>query len=330
MTTTAPAYLLLQSPRGSSRFPLVDCDNWAIGRGRENTIPLPDHCASRNHAMIQLIAGYKYYIFDLGSRNGTYVNGKRITLPCLLKSGDQISLGETILEFHAAETPNPRFQDESTELRLQKRRLITSLVVGIRNYNLISQQMEEKKLADLASKWFRQATEIMTAHGSLVDQYVGNALLCLWIHQADAEIQQVAITEILAAFQTLQALKEMSESLNSDYQLPFTLNLGGAINTGYAYVDQSEEENERVYPSFQVIGDGISKTFALETAIQEMGLDIALGEKTHGLTPYAGVLLPFKQYFLNVAGYEQPLLTYGGSFLGITQFLEKVSVVFSE
>jgi adenylate cyclase len=330
MTTTASAYLLLQSSRGSSRFPLADTDNWTIGRGRDNTIPLFDHCASRSHAMIQLIGGGKYYIFDLGSRNGTYVNGRRITLPCQLNDGAYISIGETILEFHAVAPLKPNFQEESTTARLRKRRLITSLVVNIRNYSLIRQQINEKILSEVVSKWFRQATEIMTAHGSLVDQYVGEGLLCLWIHQADAEIRQMAITEILAAFQTLQALQDMSESLNRELQLPSALRIGAAVNTGYAYVDESEEQSEGNYPLFQVIEDGISKTFALETAIREVGLDIALGEKAYGLTPYSGVLLPFKQYFLNVSGYEQPLLTYGGSFLGMVQFLEKVSVVFSE
>jgi len=330
MTATAPAYLLLQNPHGSSRFPLVDCDRWAVGRGGENDIALVDHCASRKHAMIQLIAGWKFYIFDLGSRNGTYVNGRRITLPCLLNSGDRISIGETILEFHAADRPNPKFPDETTAVRLQKRRLITSLVVDIRNYTMLSQQVNEKLLAAVTGKWFCQATEIMTAHGSLVAQYVGDALLSLWIHQADAEIKQVAITEILAAFQALQALQEMIESLNQEYQLPFTLRIGAALNTGYAYVDQAETPAVGDYPLFQVIGDAISKTFALESAICEVGLDIGLGETTHSLTPYSGVLLPFKQYFLNVVGYEQPLLTYGGSFLGVTQFLEKVSIVFSE
>ena len=327
MTSPPSAYLVLQSPRGSSRFPLVDSDSWAIGRGRENTIPLFDHCVSRNHAMIQLIGGCKYYLLDLGSRNGTYVNGKRIKLPCLLNNGDYISLGETTIEFHSTISPQSQFHNESTEIRQQRRRLITSLVADIRNYSLLSQQVNEKLLSEIISKWFRQATEIMTAHGSLVDQYIGDALLCLWIHDADAEIQQVAITEILAAFQTVQALHELSESLNQKYQLPLGWRIGAAINTGCAYVEDSADGD---YPTFHVIGDGISKTFALESAIREVGLDMAVGEVSHGRTPYAGVLLPFKQYFLNIAGYEQPLLTYGGTFEGVKQFLDKVSIVFAK
>ncbi len=325
MSTAPPAYLILQHPRGSSQFPLVDSHNWLIGRSKENSIPLFDHCVSRRHAMIQLIGGCKYYIFDLGSRNGTYINGKRVQLPHLLCNGDHITLGETTIEFRIAPPPQSQFQQDNTEIRLQKRRLITSLVVDIRNYNLLSQQVDGKLLAEVISKWFHQATEIMTAYGSLVDQYVGDALLCLWIHQADAEIQKVAITEILAAFQTAQALHDLSESFNQEYQLPLGWRIGAAINTGCAYVQQSAG-----YPLFQVIDDGISKTFALELAIREVGLDMAVGDVSHGRTPYAGVLLPFKQYFLNVVGYEQPVLTYGGTFEGVKQFLQKVSLVFAE
>ncbi len=330
MSTAPPAYLILQHPRGSSQFPLVDSHNWLIGRSKENSIPLFDHCVSRRHAMIQLISGCKYYIFDLGSRNGTYVNGKRIQLPQLLCNGDHITLGESTIEFRLAPPPQPQFEQDNTEIRQQKRRLITSLVVDIRNYNLLSQQVDGKLLAEVISKWFCQATEIMTAHGSLVDQYVGDALLSLWIHQADAEIQKVAITEILAAFQTAQALYDLSESLNQEYQLPLGWRIGAAINTGCAYVQQETESETTSYPLFQVIGDSISKTFALELAIREVGLDMAVGDVSHGRTPYAGVLLPFKQYFLNVAGYNEPLLTYGGTFEGVKQFLQKVSLVFTE
>ena len=60
-------------------------------------IVIPDDAASRHHAAI----GYKggaFMLFDLGSSNGTFVNGKRVT-ECRLEHGSEIGVGETVLTF---------------------------------------------------------------------------------------------------------------------------------------------------------------------------------------------------------------------------------------
>jgi adenylate cyclase len=327
MTSLPPAYLSLQSNRGTSRLPLVDAQTWQIGRGRENAIPLFDHCASRHHAQIMLVGGCKYYILDLGSRNGTYVNGRRISTPLLLKPHDRISIGETIMEFSAEPPQRNDLSTEATEIRLQKRRLITVLVVDIRNYSKLAQQTNERLMSEVMARWFTKTIAIMEKYSSHVDELIGDAFIALWIHNADADIQQVAINEILTAFRTLQDLHTLSMELNSQFQLSLPLYIGAGINTGYALVD---EEQAGTYPSFQVIADAITKAIALEIACRELALDIAIAETTHRRTPYANVLLPFKQYFVNLANTSEPTLTYAGTFEAISQFLEKVSFVFAE
>jgi len=55
-----------------------------------------DQEISREHARVVRREGY-YWIEDLGSANGTYVNGLRIFSPQVLRPGDQIQLGRTML-----------------------------------------------------------------------------------------------------------------------------------------------------------------------------------------------------------------------------------------
>ena len=64
--------------------------------GREGEILLSDEQVSRRHAAIRVIDG-RVEIEDLGSANGTEVNGERITRPTTLSHGDTITLGDTEL-----------------------------------------------------------------------------------------------------------------------------------------------------------------------------------------------------------------------------------------
>ncbi|HFD38412.1 MAG TPA: FHA domain-containing protein, partial [Anaerolineae bacterium] len=76
-------------------FP-VDRPVVVIGRGSGSDIILQDSQASRKHAEISQ-QGDQYYIRDLGSTNGTYVNGQRITGSHPLRPGDSIQIGDTVL-----------------------------------------------------------------------------------------------------------------------------------------------------------------------------------------------------------------------------------------
>ena len=74
----------------------------AIGRSRDAAIPLLDEKVSRVHAAIRLSEG-TFYLRDLSSRNGTFVNGNRIGAEAVaLKSGDRIQIGTTVFAIEDA------------------------------------------------------------------------------------------------------------------------------------------------------------------------------------------------------------------------------------
>jgi hypothetical protein len=66
----------------------------SIGRHGDNQIILPDGQVSRHHAEI-VMQGGRWLITDLGSANGTYVNGERLTGPRVLNHGDLVRVGQT-------------------------------------------------------------------------------------------------------------------------------------------------------------------------------------------------------------------------------------------
>jgi sigma-B regulation protein RsbU (phosphoserine phosphatase) len=69
-----------------------------IGRSPSNALPLEDACCSAVHASI-FPKGRGYAIKDLGSKNGTSVNGRRVTTETELKKGDRIRVGDTNIRF---------------------------------------------------------------------------------------------------------------------------------------------------------------------------------------------------------------------------------------
>ena len=79
-------------------------DSSVLGRGATATVRLQDREVSRKHSRIDCVDGH-YVLSDLGSSNGTYLNGQRIAGPAPLKDGDEIVVGVTRLEFRMGRVP---------------------------------------------------------------------------------------------------------------------------------------------------------------------------------------------------------------------------------
>ena len=88
-------FVMRSGPTPGVTFPL-EGDQLVIGRDAANSIAINDAEISRKHSRLSFQGG-KYVIEDLGSTNGTFVNGQRLAGPVVLKPGDVVSLGEQIV-----------------------------------------------------------------------------------------------------------------------------------------------------------------------------------------------------------------------------------------
>ena len=86
----------------------VDAKGLRLGRGKHNDIVLPDHFASIEHAVFRLQKGHTI-VEDLGSTNGTWVNGEQIHSPVQMMVGDYVKIGSITFQYS-------RWQNESTKL----------------------------------------------------------------------------------------------------------------------------------------------------------------------------------------------------------------------
>ncbi|MDY7014619.1 MAG: adenylate/guanylate cyclase domain-containing protein, partial [Cyanobacteriota bacterium] len=204
---------------------------------------------------------------------------------------------------------------ETPTSALHVRRLVSVMVVDIRNFTKLTQQLDEKILSVAIGNWFRQAGTIIRDAGSWVDKYIGDAVMALWFHGET----EVAEREILQIFQAVSDLRKMSADLKNQYPLPFPLHIGAGINTGYAMVGNTGSGDR---PDYTAIGDTVNAAFRLESCTKEVGADIALGRSTYtylaGIEP---IQKRFKPVKVNLKGYEEPVETYISTFEELDQFL---------
>ncbi len=90
------ALLVATAGLARGRTFLVPIDGATVGRHPENAVCLPDERLSREHARIEFREGH-FWLRDLGSTNGTALNGNLLSSPQMISNGDTIDLGSNTL-----------------------------------------------------------------------------------------------------------------------------------------------------------------------------------------------------------------------------------------
>ena len=103
-------YVYVSAPGMAARkFPL-EKPVTTVGRSSMNDLPISDKMLSRQHARIVKDDNGGLQVEDLGSRNGTFLNGERLATPQPLKAGDRITLGGVTLKLESESTTRVRIE----------------------------------------------------------------------------------------------------------------------------------------------------------------------------------------------------------------------------
>ena len=108
-----PSHLEIWKPSGRQLITLGG-ERVTVGKSSTNLVSLDhDSTVSRVHAVLENL-GYAWSIRDVGSRNGTYLNGEKISAERVLRSGDELRVGKSRLVFWEVKESDETTAGEAT------------------------------------------------------------------------------------------------------------------------------------------------------------------------------------------------------------------------
>jgi adenylate cyclase len=174
-----------------------------IGRNPTSTIVLASEKVSRKHAMVQMQKD-SFWIVDLGSANGTYVNGRRLTQPARLADRDQIRIGDFAFEFrlHNSQNNAPETIVENPTIQDIKHKKCWLLVADIESSTQLIKKVPAEEAPLITGRWLVECKQMVEDCGGSINKFLGDGFFAYWVEDDIGRAAEVA--RLLNAFKNFQ------------------------------------------------------------------------------------------------------------------------------
>jgi len=228
-----------------------------LGRNSECQVFIDDPRVSRRHAMIRH-QDNGYWFYDLGSFNGSLLNGTRVTTTLKLTDGDTLELADHSYRFEQdGESPSSLGDDMlgSETIALIRSVEVIIIVSDIKGFTGLSENLPPDELARTIGQWYGDCDQILTRHGATVDKFIGDSVLAYWTSTGPEQ----KLAALRAGRDLLSSCHKIYESHQDVFdQIHQEFSAGVAIHMGdVAYGGMSQSE-------FTLVGDPVNLTFRLE------------------------------------------------------------------
>ena len=259
-----------------------------IGRSRENTISLhANPHVSRQHAVIRCHNAYQFQITDLGSRNGTFVNGRRVITPTILTHGAVIRITNNELIFEQSDEISEDTTFDATlaagpESTHDQSAVVAVMVCDIRGFSTVSELLSEDELARTLGQWFRDVGNIVHKNGGTIDKFIGDAVLAYWTRESsDGEESRGALG---SALELLDAADKRCWRLSEEkpFRIAVALHHGSVTCGNVGLVAQRDAT---------ILGDTVNTVFRIESLMKQLNQRLALSQDFLTTLPVPGINL---------------------------------------
>lgn len=236
--------------------------NCSIGRSPKGCVVLDSPKVSRRHAIVNVQNIGEFWLIDLGSVNGTFLNKRRVNHPVRLADFDQVTIGDANYCFRQPLEITEEYQATMTAQTIREVSNVPCwlLVADVENFTPLSQSLESDKLATVIGGWVSACKEIIEEHRGLINKYLGDGFLAYW---RDDEGVTPSLVDALKALKELQCRKDP----------PFRI----ALHFGPVAIGGMESMGEE-----SLMGKDVNFVFRMEKLAGSLGLPILTSSSVKG------------------------------------------------
>lgn len=243
-----------------------------LGRSPDATIRLQDGGVSRQHATVRR-DGSLYWVSDLGSANGSFVNDVAVTTARALRHGDRIQLGTCLFTF---ETDDGDHTGQSMSganmlhtVALPVKTVKATLLVGdLRNFTNLSAQLSAEEVAAMLREWYAQCEQVLKSRGAIIDKFIGDGVFAYWAGDSlDVRAKATEAARLLSGPEASDSpvRKHLKEVRNLEVHCHVGLNIGdvalGAMGRGVN----------------TAVGEAVNVTFRIESLTRKLQVPVLAG-----------------------------------------------------
>jgi|SRR5579871_4548197 len=225
--------------------------------------------------MVQFTDSGSCFLYDLDSRNGTLVNGRKVTVPTMLRHGDRITIGPYTLGFvneNFVQPDGTAATAPSTQVGAQQQQ-VTTLVINLRDAAALEQRLGEVRFGQIVAALHEQAGVILDDMGAWAHKPVGPAILGVWLHRSVKPPLHV----VLSAFESVARIARAAAALQTQFELDTVVRVSAGIETGSASL---ENLDNRSNTDLAALDDAVNRTFQIHSSVAGTDREIAFGAAT--------------------------------------------------
>ncbi len=264
--TTIMAAFLRQHDKGVEHA-LADFN--LLGRSPDATIRLQDTGVSRQHATIRR-DGTLYWVSDLGSANGSFVNDVAVTTARALRHGDRIQLGTCLFIFETDDGDHTGHSISGHQMMhtvaLPIKTVKATLLVGdLRNFTSLSAQLSAEDVAAMLREWYAQCEQVLKSRGAIIDKFIGDGVFAYWAGDSiDVRAKATEAARLLSGPEASES--PVRKSLKTDRNLEVHCHIG--IHVGdVALGAMGRGVNTAV-------GEAVNVTFRIESLTRKLQVPV--------------------------------------------------------
>jgi adenylate cyclase len=228
-----------------------------IGRDPESDIVINGAKVSRHHAIIHAQDNAEFWLIDLGSMNGTYVNDQRVLQPTRFRDGDRLVIGGAVFRFRQSGTvcsdPSTGAGGNATVLELRNRDAWL-LIVDIEHFIQLSQSLPPDQLAVDVGTWIKKGRRLVEEGGGRISKFLGDGFLACWESKEDGTR---LMAEVLTGFHAMREAGPVKFRVVVHHG---SVTFGGTVQFG--------DEN--------ILGPEVNYIFRMEKLASALGVEFCL------------------------------------------------------